>query len=314
VQYARIHGARVSQQIAAGVSGEIRFEDGPDGPIVVKQALGKLKVAADWFASPTRNAVEAACLQTLAEVLGPHAVPRVLWVNRETHTFAMERLPARLLPWKARLMACDIDVSTARRVGDLLGQMHARTAARTELAQQFDDLTFLFDLRVHPYHHRVAERHPELAPAVNGVIERMLASRQCLVHGDYSPKNLMSDGADVVVLDCEVAHWGDPRFDVAFCLSHLLLKTVHSPSCPSELVHAAEAYLDAYARSGLPVLDEELTRATGCLVLARVVGDSPVEYLTTPELKKAAFALGERLLMEPGAPMDCPRLALDARG
>jgi 5-methylthioribose kinase len=261
----------MSDPIAAGVSGEVCFEDGPDGPIVIKQALGKLKVAADWFASPTRNAVEAACLQTLADVLGPEAVPRVLWVDRETHTFAMERLPVRLMPWKARLMACEVDLSTARRVGELLGQMHARTALRPELAQQFDDLTFLFDLRVNPYHRRVAERHPELASAVNGVIERMLASRRCLVHGDYSPKNLMTDAADVVVLDCEVAHWGDPRFDVAFCLSHLLLKTVHASHCSSQLASAAEAYLNTYAEVGLPVLDEELTRATGCLVLARAL-------------------------------------------
>jgi 5-methylthioribose kinase len=303
----------MSQQIAAGVSGEVRFEDSPDGPIVVKQALGKLKVAADWFANPERNAVEAACLQVLADVLGPEAVPRVLWVNRETHTFAMERLPARLVPWKGRLMACDVDLTTATRVGELLGQMHSRTARRTELASQFDDLTYLLDLRVHPYHHRVAERQPELATAINGVVERMLASRQCLVHGDYSPKNLMTDGSEVVLLDCEVAHWGDPRFDVAFCLSHVLLKALHSHSCATQLARAAQTYLAAYAESGLPILDEELTRATGCLVLARVVGDSPVEYLTTPELRKAAFGLGERLLLDPGSPLESPRRALEAR-
>ncbi len=304
----------MSHQLAAGVSGEVRFEDGPDGPIVVKHALAKLKVAADWFASPERNAVEAACLRTLADVLGQDSVPRVLWENREVHTFAMERLPTRLVPWKGRLLACDVDLSTAHRVGQLLGQMHARTAGRTELAHQFDELTYLFDLRVHPYHHRVAERHPQLADAIGGVIERMLASRQCLVHGDYSPKNLMTDGPDVVVLDCEVAHWGDPRFDVAFCLSHLLLKTVHSKGCPEQLAEAARVYLNAYADTGLPILDEELTRATGCLVLARVVGDSPVEYLTTPELKAAAFALGERLLLEPSSALECPQRALEARG
>lgn len=304
----------MTHEIASGgVSGEVRFEDGPDGPIVVKQALGKLKVAADWFASPARNAVEAACLRTLADVLGQASVPRVLWETNETHTFAMERLPTRLVPWKGRLLACDVDLSTARRVGQLLGQMHSRTAGRADLARQFDDLTYLFDLRVHPYHHRVAERQPGLAPAVHGVIERMLGSRQCLVHGDYSPKNLMTDGPDVVVLDCEVAHWGDPRFDVAFCLSHLLLKTIHSTQCPTALAEAARVYLDGYAAEGLPVLDDELTRATGCLVLARVVGDSPVEYLTTPSWQSAAFGLGERLLLEPGSPLDCPQRALDAR-
>ena len=124
----------------------------------------------------------------------------------------------------------------------------------------------------------------------------MLGDRQCLVHGDFSPKNLLTDGPAVVVLDCEVAHWGDPRFDVAFCLSHLLLKTLQSPGCPDRLAAAATAYLDTYSGEGLRVLDDELSRATGCLVLARVIGDSPVEYLDTAELRDAAFRLGESVV------------------
>lgn len=303
----------MTQQLAGGVSGELRFVDTPDGPIVVKTALGKLKVSADWFCSPERNSVEAACLRTLAEVLGPECVPVVLWEDPQRHTFAMQRLPARLENWKSRLLACDVNLATARRAGELLGQMHVRTSQRGDIAARFDDRTYFFDLRVNPYHRKVMQRVPQLADAIDGVVQRMLATRLCLVHGDYSPKNLMTDGADVVVLDCEVAHWGDPRFDVGFCLSHLLLKIVHSARCADELTAAAAAYLDAYAESGLPVLDEELTRATGCLVLARVIGDSPVEYLTTPELRAAALKLGEQLLLQPGLPRTCIERALAAR-
>src|SRR5437870_2263577 len=125
----------------AGVSGDVSFVDGPDGPIVVKRALPKLKVAADWFASPERSAVEAACLQVLAEVLGQDTVPRVLWVDREAHSFAMERLSERFIPWKARLLACDVNVQTAAQAGRLLGQLHTRTHNRPDLAEQFQDLT-----------------------------------------------------------------------------------------------------------------------------------------------------------------------------
>src|SRR5712664_2775561 len=111
----------------AGVSGDVSFVDGPDGPIVVKRALPKLKVAADWFASPQRSAVEAACLRVLSEVLGQECVPRVVWVDERAHEFAMERLPDHLVVWKARLLGCDVDLTTARRVGQLLGQMHTLT-------------------------------------------------------------------------------------------------------------------------------------------------------------------------------------------
>ena len=297
----------------AGVSGDLSFVDGPDGPIVVKRALPKLKVAADWFASPERSAVEASCLQVLAEVLGQDAVPRVLWVDHAAHAFAMERLPDRFIPWKARLLACDVDPRTAEKAGRLLGQLHTRTRNRPELAAQFQDLTHLQTLRIRPYHERVAERRPDLAGAIHSVVERMLANRQCLVHGDYSPKNLLTDGGDVVILDCEVAHWGDPRFDIAFCLCHLLLKIVHSRSCVDEIVQSADAYLTAYDTEGLKVLDAELSRATGCLILARVIGDSPVDYLDSAELKAAALHLGESLLAAPVAADRFTQRALELR-
>jgi len=296
-----------------GVSGELTFLDGPDGPTVVKRALPKLKVAADWFASPKRSAVEAACLRVLADVLGQECVPRVLWVDEQAHAFGMQRLPDHLVVWKARLLSCDTDLTTARRVGQLLGQMHTRTSARADLAEQFDDRAYLFDLRIRPYHQRVAERQPRLAEAVDSVVEGMLRDRRCLVHGDFSPKNLLTDGPAVVVLDCEVAHWGDPRFDVAFCLSHLLLKTLHSAQCAERLAAVATAYLDAYAVDGLGVMDHELSRATGCLVLARVIGDSPVDYLDTPELRDAAFRLGESLLLSPPPVDECVERALALR-
>ena len=144
-------------------------------------------------------------------------------------------------------------------------------------------------------------------------VDRMLADRRCLVHGDYSPKNLLVDGQDVVILDCEVAHWGDPRFDIAFCLCHLLLKIIHARGCVDQLVQSADAYLAAYRAEGLDVLDAELSRATGCLILARVIGDSPVEYLDSAELKAAALHLGESLLQAPLAADGFTRRALELR-
>jgi Ser/Thr protein kinase RdoA (MazF antagonist) len=83
----------------------------------------------------------------------------------------------------------------------------------------------------------------------------------------------------MVVLDCEVAWYGDPAFDLAFLLNHLHLKG---------LLHAGlrglvEAFVEAYGA------EEELRRRTAILLpmlmLARVDGKSPVEYLT-PEQRQ----------------------------
>jgi 5-methylthioribose kinase len=284
--------------LSHGVSGELEVVASADGEIVVKRALAKLRTAADWRSDPARSAVEADCLQVLGEILPRGTVPRVLWVDKTRHAFGMERLPAHLRPWKDRLLAGEIDMSTANRVGDLLGRIHSATAARSDLARRFDDRRFLFELRIRPFHERVAERCPDLAPPIASVVDRMLADRRCLVHGDYSPKNLLTDGTEVAVLDCEVAHWGDPRFDIGFCLAHLVLKLIKLNASVS-MVDAIGSYLEGYATTGLRVLDAELSRATACIVLARIVGDSPVDYLTEPSQRQTAMQVGRSLLLDP---------------
>lgn len=282
-----------------------------DGPVVVKRALPRLRTVADWRSDPSRSSVEARCLSLLADLLEPGCVPRVLWVDEARHCFAMEKLPDELIPWKARLLACEVDDATAARVGAVLGQMHARTHGRADIAADFDDRRFLFELRIRPFHERVAQRHPDLASAIQQVVHDMLVDRRCLVHGDYSPKNLLTRASRVVVLDCEVAHWGDPRFDIGFCLGHLLLKIVRG-GCPADLAAAAKVFLSAYAAEGLPVFDARLAQATGCVVMARIDGDSPVDYLEPPARRAAAFALGRRLLLDPPAdPWTCVGHALD---
>jgi hypothetical protein len=111
-----------------------------------------------------------------------------------------------------------------------------------------------------------------------------------------------------------VAHWGDPRFDIAFCLCHLLLKIVHSGVCADQIARSVDAYLAGYSTEGLPVLDAELARATACLVLARVIGDSPVDYLDSVDQRAAALRLGESLLLEPASADGYVQRALEVRG
>ncbi len=265
--------------LPGGVASDIRVVHTPDGEVVVKTALPKLKVAADWFSDPARSATEVAALEAMAALIGPDAVPRVLWSDPSRHCFAMARVDARLRNWKQELLAGRVDLGTAARVGELLGQLHGRSATRPDLAARFADDIYFIELRVEPFLRRIAERNPDLAHAIDDVATGMGRRRTALVHGDYSPKNILADGRDVVVLDCEVAHWGDPRFDLGFVLAHLALKALRRQADAGRLAEAAERLLDAYRREGMPVLDGELVRLVGCLVLARLEGDSPVDYL-----------------------------------
>ena len=278
-----------------GVASEIRIMEGPGGPFVVKRALPRLKVSAEWLSDPSRSLTEVAALETMATIIGRDAVPKVLWTDPLRHEFAMQLIPPRLRNWKHDLLTGRVDLRTAARAGQLLGQLHTRSAERDEIRQHFADRRFFEELRIVPYFQRIADRNPDLAPHIDIVVRGLAARRQALVHGDFSPKNILADGSDVVLLDCEVAHWGDPRFDVAFCMTHLALKALRRNAASAAALTAASLrFLGSYRQSGPAILDGDLIRILGCLMLARLEGDSPVDYLEdldVPATKRVAVHL-----------------------
>jgi 5-methylthioribose kinase len=285
-----------SVPLSGGVSCEVWIEREPSSrEIVIKQALPKLKVVADWRSSPERSNVEVRALRAMRDLLGPTIVPDVLWEDAVNHRFAMERIDPRLRNWKSELLAGRVDLVTASRVGELLGWLHSRSAAQASIAVEFANRRFFEQLRIDPFFTRIAQRNPDLAADVSLAIAALRAPGEALVHGDYSPKNLLVDGADVVVLDFEVAHWGNPRFDVAFCLAHLLLKGLRDGVARKPYVDAAHTFISAYGTHGFShALDAMLVRIAGCLLLARLEGDSPVDYrdqLDATYIKQAASTL-----------------------
>ena len=54
-----LSGATGGERLTGGVSSDIWRIDLPSGPICVKRALAKLRVAADWHAPVERNVFEA---------------------------------------------------------------------------------------------------------------------------------------------------------------------------------------------------------------------------------------------------------------
>ena len=287
--------------LAGGVASDVRLVDTPDGPIVIKAALPKLKVDADWFSDPARSLTEVAAMEAFKELIGSKAVPDIVWVEPEKHRFAMRRVDPRLRNWKVDLLAGTVDLRTATRVGELLGLLHTRSAGHPHLAQRFADTRYFRELRVEPFFDHVARKNASFGGDITSIAARMLEQRTTLVHGDYSPKNILADGGDVVLLDYEVAHWGDPRFDVAFCLAHLLLKSAVKGAERRPYEQAIDAFLEAYAARGPRVFDHHLVNIVGCLLLARLHGKSPVDYIDRLERTRIE-ATGIRMLRSSSAP------------
>lgn len=264
--------------------------------LVIKQALPKLRVAGDWYADPARADTEASALG-FAGLATPGRVPRLVLHDSGLHLLVLEAAPEPWAEWKRTLLAGDVDPDVASGLGRILAAWQKAPGA----AERFGPAGLgLFDqLRLDPYHRTVAARWPELADTVSGLIAELSRPGRVLVHGDFSPKNVLAgtEPGQLWVLDFEVAHLGHPAFDIAFMCHHLLLKALHRPADHAAYRHAATAFVHAYLAE-LPDPDwdgEALARHTGCLVLARVDGKSPVEYLDHDQ-RQAARRLGVELL------------------
>lgn len=203
--------------------------------------------------------------------------------------------------WKQALLDGQIDLTTARHAGTLLAELHSRTAADPRVQSRFASQTGFIQGRVDPYHWTAAKVHPELAPMIQKEVERLLSTRRTLVHGDYSPKNIFVYPDHVLVLDFEVAHHGDPAFDTAFCLNHLILKTIRFPERGPRYLEAARIFWQAYQQTLTPGLDPEIEATTirelGCLLLARIDGKSKIEYITEEAMRQVARNLARAILL-----------------
>ena len=289
--------------LTGGVSSDLWRVDLPGRTICVKGALERLKVADDWRAPLSRNAVECAWLRFAARHV-PGNVPRVLASDAHSALFAMEYLqPASYPVWKAQLMSGDVSAHTAAAVGDILGRLHAASTCDPDIPAGFATDGNFAALRIRPYLLTTARRNPDSASALEALAKRTASTKLALVHGDVSPKNILVGPCGPVLLDAECAWFGDPAFDVAFCINHLLLKTVRSPADGPALTAAAASLIERYAPhvSWEPweSLEQRAATLLPALILARIDGSSPVEYLTDPAVQEVVRRHARALLADP---------------
>lgn len=278
--------APVLRPLAGGVSCHTVLIDTGSNRVVLKRALGRLRVERDWRAKPARAMTEADAI-VLLHGLTPGFVPELLDRDPETNTIVIAAAPADWVCWKDALLEREPDptsgaASVAAALGAVLGTWHRATWHDRAVAAQFDDYEAFDQLRVAPFHRTVAAAHPAVAATIDECSEELLTRRDCLVHGDFSPKNVLVGGTGLVVLDYEVAHFGAAVFDLAFMSCHLALKALHMPSRAAEMRAAAAAFVAGYQRSGSGSSGgvSRLGWHTACLLLARVDGLSPAGYLS----------------------------------
>lgn len=284
--------------MSGGVSNDVLLVEAGGVRVVVKQCLAQLRVAADWRATPRRILAEAAALR-VASMAVPGACPRVLMEDESQLTIAIEAAPPSWEDWKQQLLRGAVDADVACWLGATLSAWH-QLSPHDDLVRQFHDREAFVQLRIDAYYRAAAEAVPEAAPDLRALIDATMETRSALVHGDFSPKNVLVGPTGRWVIDWEVVHVGDPAFDVAFMLTHLHLKAIHRPSSAHAYRQAAQAFLDSYAeRSPTPLDAARVRRHVGALLIARVAGKSPAEYLDDEE-RAVALGLGLSALRDPG--------------
>jgi 5-methylthioribose kinase len=291
--------------LAGGVSNKTVLVELPERALVVKQALEQLRTAVEWRSRPERVHREGTALRKVSGRLQGLRVPSWIAEDHEQHILAMAAVPTPHENLKDRLLTGPVPERIGWRLGCGLASLHAASVADSARWRAlFADRSFFESLRLEPYYGYAGQQIPAARPWLERLIADCRARQQTLVHGDFSPKNILLQSNDVWLLDYEVVHWGDAAFDLGFCLAHFLSKARHLPSLRLALLAEALA-LFAAVQTDSPAVNSDAQWETyavrhtlGCL-LARVAGRSTLEYLDADERPRQRNTVIGMLANEP---------------
>jgi len=272
------------------------------GTLCVKRAQPRKRRLTDDGTLPVeQDNFEAEWLK-LARVVVGDAVPEVL--GERPGLFAMEYFdPDYHTDWASLLRKGDINPSTAAEIGRMLGRIHGATANNFAVAQRFSSDRMFHQMRIEPLLIATAQVQPAIAGRLHDLAMNTEQTRLALVHGDFSPDNFLIGPKGPVLLDAECAWYGDPAFDLALCLSHLLVECVLQPQWRDYYLTCYTAFCASYIQRvtwEMPEqTDERAALLLPALVLSHVYGRVPLDNLQREGDKERIAGLARALLLDP---------------
>ncbi len=216
--------------------------------------------------------------------------PEVYFYDAENYIYGREAVPKGYPMWKDELMKGILDFGVAEKAIGTLVKVHNACSSREDIKEKFASKKIIYGLRISPYIQFTTEKHLELRCFGDKISEEIMEAKITLVHGDYSPKNIMTVNWEVQVLDYEVAHFGNLAFDLAFFSNHFILKAVKFSSYAGAYLAMLRYMTKRYFREMTCMrrrdFESAFVRALAVLMLARIDGKSPVEYLVGDEEKQ----------------------------
>ena len=294
-------GEATVDTLTGGVSCVVLAVSNADVDLVVKQALPELKTKAKWVADQRRAIVEADAMQVYHSIT-PDSVPKLIDCDAAEFTLTMSRLPRSCTNWKIDMLEGRIYPEMGAKLGKVLAAWHNAAAVSDEIKAKFMEDSLFEQLRVTPFYRAVMDKNPDLQPVISNLINEITTVKITLVHGDFSPKNIMeTTDHRPIVLDFEVAHIGNPVFDLAFLLAHLLCKIIRAtqPDEKDLLVETAKQFIASYQQTTRLSVAASLPHHIALIALARVEGVSPVNYLDE-SAQQRLVALTKSALLDSG--------------
>ena len=281
-----------------GVSCTVVFVYAGKKPMIIKQGLAQLKVKEEWLCDPNRMNIEQES-NRIYHKLVPECAPEVYFYDGENYIYGREAVPENWRMWKTDLLSGLLDFTAANKIITTLLTVHNKCAGDSAVAKEFENKEIFYGLRVSPYLEFMLKQYPQLESYMRPIINFLMESNITLIHGDFSPKNIMTDGTSVSILDYEVAHYGHPAFDLAFFSTHFVLKSVKNKEWAESYLNMLTYMMDIYF-AGVKCMDAlELqgcyVRLLALIMLARVDGKSPAEYITETRdkdlIRECAFTI-----------------------
>ena len=291
-------GDATVEVLTGGVSCVVLAVSNSEVDLVVKQALPELKTKAKWVADQRRAIVEANAMRVYHQIT-PDSVPELIDCDPEEFSLTMSRLPHTCTNWKIDMLEGRIHPEMGSELGLILAKWHNTAAISPEIKDKFMEDSLFEQLRVAPFYRAVSKVNPQLTEVIERLIAEITQIKVTLVHGDFSPKNIMATTENrPIVLDFEVAHIGNPVFDLAFLLAHLLCKTIRATDQNEKelLISTATQFLSKYQETSELSVAQSLPHHIALIALARVEGVSPVNYLDEPSQQRLVVITKTALL------------------
>ena len=277
------------KKLTGGVSSEVYHVRTNKNNYCIKRSLKRLLVKKKWIANTNRIKFEYLWLKHCQNILKRN-IPNTYEFNDKKKYIVMEYLKtSQYKTLKQLYFKRIININTIKLISKHLYKIHSNSSNYKTKKTFEGNYKNFYDLRLDPYFNEVGRVYPKYKEYIKKINENYIKNSSTLVHGDFSPKNILVDKNKIIYLDAECCNFGDPVFDLVFFTNHLLIKSIFLRDKSQEFIKLYlsfyKEYLSNLSTKNFNSYIDRIIKMTPIMLLSRIDGKSPVEYIIKENIK-----------------------------